>query len=225
MVKLSTSLMVGAVALVAGFALGAALVGRSHPRRVEATAATASSPVVPIELAQTLAELARALDELRATLARPSAAPVVTPGVVREPVIEAGVSSASEALAFELRSVAQSLRELRTRGEPREPGVRPEDLVIPARIDRADAFAATGMLPAARSGEEAWAAAESAFRRAHLFLTNQELLDVYGAPDEIELGENDAESWQYVLDHADCRETLGFLLKSGCVREAWYSLD
>ena len=225
MLKGSTSLMLGAVALVAGFALGAALVGRSHPRRVEATAPTASPALVPVELAQTLADLARALDELRATLSRPSATPVVIPEVAREPVIASGVTSASDALALELRSIAQSLRELRTRGEPRQSGVRPEDLVIPARIDRAAAFAATGMLPAVRSGEEAWAAAESGFRRAHLFLTNQELLDVYGAPDRIELGENDAESWEYIQDHADCRETLGFLLKSGCVREAWYSLD
>lgn len=225
MVKWSTSLMVGAVALVAGFALGAALVGRSHPRRVEATAPTASPPVVPVELAQTLAYLARVLDELRDTLAHPISVPGVIPGVAREPVSEGGVSSASEALALELRSVAQSLRELRTSGEPRESGVRPEDLVIPARIDRAAAFAATGMLPAARSGEEAWAAAESAFRRAHLFLTNQELLDAYGAPDAISLSENDAESWEYVLSHADGREAFGFLLKSGCVREAWYNLD
>ena len=62
-----------------------------------------------------------------------------------------------------------------------------------------------------------------AFRKRHLFWTTQQVLDAYGKPDEIEVGEQSS-TWSYRLPVADDEEeTYTFYLSDGLVFSVEYS--
>jgi hypothetical protein len=218
-----TVFLVGAVALVAGLFLGVWLAGaRSVARAAPGVGAPASVPATPTDLAPVLAELAGVLADLRATLAQRPAAPGSSEVPVREAVLAMPAPGDAD-LATALQALAASVRGLE-RGTERASGANAHaGLVVPAFVNRERAFAGVGLREAQDADDElAWERAMDAFRKRHLFWTTQQVLDAYGKPDEIEVGERTS-TWSYRLPVEDDEETYTFYLSDGLVFSVEYS--
>jgi len=221
--RIATLVLAAAVALVAGTLLGAWLASTRSAARVP-RAAELPAPARD-ELAPVLAELARALVELRAVLAtRPALPTPVSVAPAREVADPAARTSHDPDLAAALQALAASLR-----GLGRETGAVPgasgsSGLVVPTFVDRARAFSGVGLREAVEADDElAWERAMDAFRKKHLFWTTQQVLDAYGKPDEIEVGDQYS-TWSYRLPvPPDGEDVYVFLLSDGLVFSAEYS--
>lgn len=220
--------LVGAVALVVGVALGAWFAGGPAP--IPARSAPAPAAPGSNELAPALAELARALTDLRATLGvtlapQPTPAHELVPvAATRESTTPVPSARDGAELAAALDRLAASLRALdlgALRGTPGDPGRR---LVVPTWVNRTTAFVGSGLRQAVEAGDDmAWERTMDAFRKKHLFWTTQQVLDAYGKPDEIEVGEQHS-SWTYRLPIADGdEEVYEFSFSDGLVYSVDYS--
>jgi hypothetical protein len=94
---------------------------------------------------------------------------------------------------------------------------------VPVWVDRGAAFAAAGMRAAQAADDElAWDRAMDAWREKHFFWTAQQVLDAYGKPDEIDVGDNQS-SWTYRLRvDEDEEEHFSFHFADGLVYGAEY---
>jgi hypothetical protein len=214
------------MSFLAGVTLGVWLSGGWSPERARASAPT---PAPGNELAPSLAEIARALQALRSTLEQQpptlDAARVEAPE--REPMTPAPGARDDAELVAALQAIAASLRE-RDRGAQGNGGGAGPALVVPAWVNRSAAFADFGMRRAQQADDGlAWDRAMDAFRKRHLFWTTQQVLDAYGKPDEIEVGEQYS-TWTYRLavveaGREDGQEEYVFHLSDGLVFSADYS--
>src|SRR5262245_28029258 len=176
------------VALVAGFSLVAGLgAGRFlfHEESRAPTPAGAPAPV-PAELLELLRELQRSVDALTGAIESAARTPSVA---VREPVTDESAASAtpqpdSRELSAVLRELSAAIAGL-PRGATKES--TPEELKIPARVDRDAAFAAWHVRETANADQAVRQQAIGAFRVAHLFRSTQDILSTYGAPEGIDL--------------------------------------
>ena len=223
----ATLVLVAGVSLLAGVTLGTWFSGGWAPVRARALA---PPPAPANELAPSLSELARALEALRSTLEQhppsPDAARAADPE--REPMTPASPARDDTDLVAALQALAASLRE-RDLGAPRKDGASSGPaLVVPAWVNREAAFAGFGMRQAQEADDDlAWDRAMDAFRKRHLFWTTQQVLDAYGKPDEIEVGDQYS-TWTYRLRVAvpgeeDSQEEYEFQLSDGLVFSADYS--
>jgi hypothetical protein len=218
--------LAGGLGLAVGLGIGLGLGVLGGGGRSATAAREPAGPAAPSsqpELASALRELAQAIASLRASFEQRelvAAQPLV---VERTEVGEVPVAQSPD-LAAAIASLASAVRALKSA----QPGAsdEPKPLVVPAWVDRGRAFAATGLHEAALAADdERRESATRAFRQRHLFWTPQQVVDVYGRPDDVDIDDL-AIIWSYENKFDDgSAEQYGFYFHDGAVYSVDYDFD
>jgi len=166
-------------------------------------------------------ELTRVLHELSATLAaigpRLDQAPLSNPSGERVPLAATARDRRTDPLAAAIHDLANALARLPV-AAPEEPETAHE---FASQEDRQHALAVLQLPPAAYVDDEVHTKAQRKLIADHILLTNQTLLDRYGRPNEIWVGENATECWNYEIDMGTgFKEGYNFFVHQGKVVSA-----
>jgi hypothetical protein len=221
----ATAILVGALSLVVGFALGSYF---ARPRSTGRNPDVSPAPAPSTEMIEVLREIRATLAELASTRALLPVSPAnqhnsaPTVAIERTPATE---SAQSSEFAGALQDLAGALDRLGRAGPGSSPA-RPRELIFPVRVAREAAFESTGMRAAATlANDDAYEAALNAFRRQHLLWTDQQVLDVYGRPDRVEAN-GDSTVWHYdSMVGREITESFTFYFNRGAVFDVDYDRD